>query len=259
MREHISVDACRGADDSTGLDSKERRISQEHMQLQLDESLKTRIPGVTFGMVTIHGVTVREHDEHLWKQLVMLSQRLAREFSLDSLSGNEQIAAVRSLQKSFGFDPTRYRPSSESLLRRVLKGQGLYQINTAVDVNNLCSLDFLLPVCSYDLSNVEGQVRVRIGKADEEYPGIGRQVFQAGNKVIVADDKGIMGSTVSDSERTKVTTETIDILLAIYAPATLDSSVIERYATLAGQRMIEFNGGRASDICALTVTIEEEL
>jgi len=225
------------------------------MQLQLDETLKMRIAGVTFGMVTIHGVTVRESDEQLWKQVEILSQRLAREFSLDRLSENEQIAAVRSLQKAFGFDPTRYRPSSESLLRRVLKGQGLYQINTAVDVNNLCSLEFLLPMCSYDLRNVEGQVRVRIGEAGEEYPGIGRQVFQAENKVIIADESGIMGSTVSDSERTKVTTETTDILLAIYAPATMDLRIIERYAAQAGQRMVEFNGGQASDISALTVTI----
>ena len=224
------------------------------MQLQLDETLKTRIAGVTFGMVTIRGVIVRDSDKRLWKQIELLSHQQVREFSLDRLSENEQIAAVRTLQKSFGFDPTRYRPSSESLLRRVLKVQGLYQINTAVDVNNLCSLEFLLPMCSYDLRHVEGQVRVRIGEACEEYPGIGRQVFQAENKVIIADDSGIMGSTVSDSERTKVSTETTDILLAIYAPATIDSSMIERYATLAGQRMVEFNGGQASDICALTVT-----
>jgi len=225
------------------------------MQLILDEQLKSRIPGVTFGMVTINGVTVRERDARLWKQIEMLCQHRAREFYLDGLSGNGQIAAVRGLQKSFGFDPARYRPSSESLLRRVLKGQGFYQINTAVDVNNLCSLEFLLPMCSYDLRHVKGQVRVRIGKPGEEYPGIGRQVFQAENKVIIADDSSIMGSTVSDSERTKVSTETTDILLAIYGPANMDPRIIERYATLAGQRMVEFNGGQACDISALTVTI----
>ena len=225
------------------------------MQLILDEQLKSRIPGVTFGMVTINGVTVRERDARLWRQIEILCQHRAREISLDGLSENEQIAAVRGLQKSFGFDPTRYRPSSESLLRRVLKGQGLYQINTAVDVNNLCSLEFLLPMCSYDLRHVKGQVRVRIGEPGEEYPGIGRQVFQAENKVIIADDSGIMGSTVSDSERTKVSTETTDILLAIYGPANMDPRIIERYATLAGQRMVEFNGGQACDISALTVTI----
>ena len=223
------------------------------MQLQLDESLKTRIPGVTFGMVTIIGVKVCEHDERLWSQIEAICQRQTSEYSLDKLSEYGQIAAVRGLQKSFGFDPTRYRPSSEALLRRTLKGQGLYHINTAVDVNNLCSLEFLLPMCIYDLRHVKGQVRVRVGEPGEEYPGIGRQVFSAENKVIIADDEGIMGSTVSDSERTKVTTETTNILLAIYAPATLDPRIIEHHAALAGQRMVEFNGGQTSDILALTV------
>ena len=223
------------------------------MQLQLDETLKSRIAGVTFGMVTVRGVAVRESEERLWEKIERLSQRLAREFSLDRLSENEQIAAVRGMQKSFGFDPTRYRPSSEALLRRVLKGQGLHQVNSAVDVNNLCSLEWLLPMCIYDLRNVNGQARVRIGEPGEQYPGIGRQMFQAENKVIIADTSGVMGSTVSDSERTKVTTATTSILLAIYAPSNLDPRMIERYAALAGQRMVEFNGGQASDICALTV------
>jgi DNA/RNA-binding domain of Phe-tRNA-synthetase-like protein len=135
----------------------------------------------------------------------------------------------------------------------VLKGQGLYQINSAVDVNNLCSLEFLLPMCIYDLRHVQGQVVVRVGEPGEEYPGIGRQVFQAAHKVIIADDSGIMGSTVSDSERTKVTTATTELLLAIYAPATKNPHLIQQYATLAGQRMVEFNGGHASDVLALTV------
>ena len=223
------------------------------MYLQLDEGLKARISGVTFGMVTISGVTVRERDERLWRQIEALCLQQGREFALDRLSEYEQITSVRGLQKSFGFDPTRYRPSSEALLRRVLKGQGLYQINSAVDVNNLCSLEYLLPMCIYDLRHVVGRVVVRVGEPGEEYPGIGRQVFQAAHKVIIADDSGIMGSTVSDSERTRVTTATTDILMAIYAPAGREPRTVERYAALAGQRMVECNGGKASDVLALTL------
>lgn len=224
------------------------------MRLHLHESLRTRIPGVTFGMVTITGVTVCEHDEQLWSELEDVCEQRAREYSLDKLAEYEQIVAVRRLQKSFGFDPTRYRPSSEALLRRVLKGQSLYHINTAVDVNNWCSVEFLLPMCVYDLHNVHGQAWVRIGEPSEEYPGIGRQTFQAANKVIIADDNGIMGSTVSDSERTKVTTATKDILMLIYAPPEIENAVVQEYAHLAGQRMVSFNGGQASDIAAFTVS-----
>lgn len=223
------------------------------MYLELTPRLKTRIPGVTFGVIAITGANVCEHNEQLWEQIEVVSQHLSKEYSLEDLSKRPQITAVRELQKAFGFDPTRYRPSSEALLRRVLKGQGLHQINTAVDVNNLCSLEFLLPMCIYDLHHVEGQVQVRIGSAGEEYPGIGRQTFQVENKVIIADNRGIMGSTVSDSERTKVTTATRDILLAIYAPSSSDPCVIKSYTALAGQRMVEFNGGQASGPLVLVV------
>jgi len=223
------------------------------MSVQIDASLRSRIPGITFGCVTINNVQVREHDEKLWSRVEQLCQRLATEYRLDKLSADNHISAVRGMQKAFGFDPTRYRPSSEALLRRVLKDLGIYQINTAVDVNNWCSLEFLLPMCIYDLSAVKGQIRIRLGEAGEQYQGIGRQVFQMDGKVIVTDDQGVMGNTVSDSERTKVTHSTQDIFLMIYAPPTCNAQTIRECATLAAQRMQEFNGGQASEAFALTV------
>src|SRR2546421_8277911 len=223
------------------------------MQLQLDAGLRERIPSVMFGIATINGVHIREKDEQLWNLIEELGQRLARDYTLDRLSENERIAAVRGLQKAFGFDPTRYRPSSEALLRRVLKGLELYQINTAVDVNNFCSLEFLLPMCIYDLQHIKGQPYIRIGEPGEQYPGIGRQIFQMENKVIIADNDGIMGNTVSDSERTKVTRSTTDILLVIHAPASSTIQTIQQYALLAGQRMLEFNGGQVSNMHVLAV------
>ena len=223
------------------------------MSVQIAASLRSRIPGITFGCVTINDVQVRERDEKLWGAIEQLCQRLASEYTLGKLGADNHISAVRGMQKAFGFDPTRYRPSSEALLRRVLKDLGIYQINTAVDVNNWCSLEFLLPMCIYDLRAVKGQIRIRLGEAGEQYQGIGRQVFQMGGKVIVTDDEGVMGNTVSDSERTKVTPATQDIFLMIYAPATSNAQTIQQCAMLAAQRMVEFNGGQAGEAFALTV------
>jgi DNA/RNA-binding domain of Phe-tRNA-synthetase-like protein len=223
------------------------------VSVQIDPSLHSRIPGITFGCVTINGVQVGERDEELWDAIEQLRRRLASEYTLDKLGADTHISAVRGMQKAFGFDPTRYRPSSEALLRRVLKGLGIYQINTAVDVNNWCSLEFLLPMCIYDLRAVKGQICIRLGEAGEQYQGIGRQVFQMEGRVIVADDEGVMGNTVSDSERTKVTHATQDIFLMIYAPATCNAPTIQRWAALAARRMVEFNGGHASEALALTV------
>jgi DNA/RNA-binding domain of Phe-tRNA-synthetase-like protein len=223
------------------------------MLIQFAPDLSTRIPAVIFGTATVSNVHINPGNERLWQQVEAQGQELSRRFSLDTLTEQPRITAVRSMQKSFGFDPTRYRPSSEALLRRILKGQGLYQINTAVDVNNLCSLEFGLPMCVYDLQHVRGAVIVRIAPPDTQYPGIGRQTFQVENKVIITDDEGVMGTTVSDAERTRVTTETTQLLIVIYAPAGSDRAMIQRYALIAAQRMMEFNGGQVSDIDASSV------
>src|SRR6478735_7949052 len=84
----------------------------------------------------------------------------------------EEITAVRTMYKRVGLDPTKTRPSSEALLRRVRKGDTLPRINSMVDVCNWCSLEFQLPYGLYDAANIEGDVELRIGRADESYPGI---------------------------------------------------------------------------------------
>ena len=221
--------------------------------LHIDEILRSRIPGITFGVVTLRNVTIRAHDEQLWGEIEVLGQQLADKYTLDSLSEYPRIATVRGMQKAFGFDPTRYRPSSEALLRRVLKGQGLHPVNTAVDVNNLCSLEFLLPLCMYDLGQVHGSVYLRQGREGESYQGIGRQVFQMTSKIILADDEGIIGNTVSDSERTKVTMATGQILLVICAPAGSDISIIRQYAEQAGEQIVVWNGGQVDEIAVLVM------
>ncbi len=223
------------------------------MHLRINSALTGRISGVTFGIATFSGVTVRPKDERLWDLIGMQVQERAGEFTTENLSTNESIIAVRGLQKMLGFDPSRYRPSSEALLRRVLKGQEQPQVNTAVDVNNLCSLEFLLPMCVYDLAYVQGQPGVRVGRSGEEYPGIGRQMFAVENRVVIADEKGVMGTTVSDSERTKVTTVTRDLFLLIYAPPQLSPENVHLFSALAARRMVKYNGGQVSDVGTITV------
>ncbi|HSS51323.1 MAG TPA: hypothetical protein VLX28_20460, partial [Thermoanaerobaculia bacterium] len=62
-------------------------------------------------------------------------------FALDSISSDPTVAALRSLFRAAGCDPTRYRPSSEALLRRVLKGEDLPAIHPLVDLNNCLSVE----------------------------------------------------------------------------------------------------------------------
>lgn len=143
---------------------------------------------------------------------------------------------VRRLFKSVGIDPSRYRPSAEALVRRIVKGQALYHINSIVDINNVCSMESLFPLGAYDRAAIDGDVRIRLGADDEIYQGIGREINIAG-KLVSADAQGAFGSPIADSERTKITEQTRDVLVLLYAPvSTADADVektLGRFAELA--------------------------
>src|SRR5689334_24503882 len=98
-----------------------------------------------------------------------------------------EVTAVRTMYKRVGLDPTKTRPSSEALLRRVRKGDPLPRINSMVDVCNWCSLEFQLPYGLYDAARIDGDVELRIGHPGESYPGIRKDDVNVGGRITLAD------------------------------------------------------------------------
>ena len=126
------------------------------------------------------------------------------------------VRGSRLAYKAFGRNPGRYRVSSEALLRRVRRGDELYHINSVVDVNNLLSVKSGLSVGSYDLGAIKGTVTLRKTVAGEGYTGIGKEFLDMENMLVLADDEGIFGSSMSDSTRAMVTENAKEILVVIY-------------------------------------------
>ncbi len=153
------------------------------------------------------------------------------------------LTEARQLYKSFGMDPSRHRPSSEALLRRVLKGQDLYRINNAVDSCNLASLSMLLPIGMYDLALVQGDVQLRTGAAGEEYPGIRKGSVHLEGRLGLFDREGPFGSPTSDSARTSVSTGTRSILAVIMATAGYSPGQMQEYLALFGAIFGKHCGG----------------
>src|SRR5882724_2060138 len=122
------------------------------------------------------------------------------------------ILATRAGYKALGKDPARYRGSAEALLRRLIAGKGMPRIDNVVDVINLVSVESRLPIGLYDLTHVEGAIEFRAGRAGETYKGIGKYDLNLEGLPLFADGKGPHGSATSDSERTKVTEATLQVL-----------------------------------------------
>lgn len=155
----------------------------------------------------------------------------------------EDASAVRTMYRRVGLDPTKTRPSSEALLRRVRKGDPLPRINSMVDVCNWCSLEFQLPYGLYDLGQVEGEaVELRLGRDGESYAGIRKDEVHVARRICVADARGPFGNPTSDSARTMVTTATHTALVVVFAPRSLDGSRLARVLDTTAGRMREFTG-----------------
>jgi DNA/RNA-binding domain of Phe-tRNA-synthetase-like protein len=140
-------------------------------------------------------------------------------------------APARALYRRFGIDPTRVRPSSEALLRRLKKGEPLPRINSLVDVANSMSVQLQVPVGLYDLGKVQGdELVVRLGAESESYTGIGKERVNVAGRICVADADGPIGNPTSDSARTMITTETERAAWIYFLPVSDDT--IDRTAEL---------------------------
>jgi DNA/RNA-binding domain of Phe-tRNA-synthetase-like protein len=187
------------------------------------------------GAFTRTGLTVRERDPRLDAPLhqAAVAMRSATEPA-------EITAAVRTMYKRVGLDPTKTRPSSEALLRRVRKGDELPRINSLVDIINWCSLETQLPFGLYDLGKIRGAVTLRLGRPGEEYAGIRKDVVHVADRMTLADDDGPFGNPTSDSARTMVTPATTSALVVIFAPVSVSPSVLDRALSLTSDRISEF-------------------
>jgi DNA/RNA-binding domain of Phe-tRNA-synthetase-like protein len=154
----------------------------------------------------------------------------------------EVTAAVRTMYKRVGLDPTKTRPSSEALLRRVKKGEGLPRVNSLVDVINWCSLESQLPFGLYDADHIRGAVVLRLGRDGESYPGIRKDEVHVGGRLALADNEGAFGNPTSDSKRTMVTEATTRALVVIFAPKELPADIGGSALVLTTARVAAYCG-----------------
>ena len=152
----------------------------------------------------------------LWEEIRTFQADYCRKFTTESLKDMPTIQATRAVYKKCGKDPSRYRPSGEALVRRMLKGHDLYQINTAVDLINLASIAYGYSIGGFDANRIAGDtLTLGIGQSGEPYEGIGRGPLNIEGLPVYRDGEGGIGTPTSDHERTKLTGETTRLLALV--------------------------------------------
>ena len=154
--------------------------------------------------------------EELWQEIKALGERYRSELTTESLKDMTSIAATRRVYKACGKDPSRYRPASEALIRRMLQGKELYQRDTLVDLVNLASIAYGYSIGGFDADKFVGNtLTLGIGREGEPYEGIGRGLLNICGLPVYRDAEGGVGTPTSDNERTKMTIDTLHLVVLI--------------------------------------------
>jgi DNA/RNA-binding domain of Phe-tRNA-synthetase-like protein len=186
-----------------------------------------------------------DNGDRIWELLGGLSTNLYERYANCSVGEIDGVQNARTLYRAIGIDPTKTRPSSEALLRRSIKGKGVYRIHPLVDLLNYVSLKYLIPVGLYDVSKIRGiSVRIQIGEDGWGFDGIRKARVNVAGRMCVADTEGPFGSPTSDSLRTSIDGNVSGALVLLYQSRTNTPQALETTLIFAQSVLTKYMGGK---------------
>ncbi len=209
------------------------------MKIQFDPEILTVAP--QFRVIKVEAkVSNNPTSEGLWQELLAEGERIRNTYDMPMINKRPGIAATRATYKALGKEPNRYRPSSEALCRRLVKGMELYRTLTLIDLINLLSVRSGYSIGGFDADKIQGDtLRLGAGREGEQFEAIGRGLLNITSLPIYRDEVGGIGTPTSDEERTKLSEDTSRLLmcinvyaeeLAIEDTINLTTDLLTRYA-----------------------------
>jgi DNA/RNA-binding domain of Phe-tRNA-synthetase-like protein len=218
------------------------------MLLKLNPLLQAKFPGLSATIVYINDVKVEAEDARLEAFKSEVFSRIKARWNIDELREHPIFRAYRGFFWKVGVDPTKTRPASEALIRRVLRDSPIPRINTLVDAYNLASVETSIPFAAFDLGRLVGEPVMREAKHGEEFLGIGMDkplILSGGEPVIQDMEKLIAIYPHRDAETSKVTLATRDVLLLACGVPGVDDEVLRKAEAVAVSYVTRFCGGKA--------------
>ena len=185
------------------------------IDVAISEQVASACPFLKVAVISCE-VTNSDTSEALWQEIADFETIFRGTFHIEDINKRKAIQATRAAYKKLGKDPNRYRPSAESLCRRILKGLALYKINTLVDLINLVSLKTGYSIGGFDEEKIDGkELLLGVGEAGEVFHGIGRGILNIEGLPVYRDRQGGIGTPTSDEERTKIAISTKRLFMII--------------------------------------------
>lgn len=205
-----------------------------------------KFPRIAIGIGAINNVVVEKENEKICELKKTAYAEVRAKHDIEKLKDNPVIRAYRDFYWKLDIDPTKTRPSGEALLRRVLHGNELPTISTAVDAYNLASMKTIIPISGFDMEKVNPPFNVRFAENGEEFIGIGmgKPVMLTSKTLILADSKRILCIyPYRDADHTKITEKTKNILIVGYGVPGITREQLEEAVEMALSYIKTASGG----------------
>ncbi|AEH49206.1 B3/B4 domain-containing protein [Parageobacillus thermoglucosidasius] len=216
------------------------------MDIAVSEAIKQAIPEFKIGVILYNDIVVDDSPQMLKGKLQLFQESIYFDLQETAVADILELAEWRRIFKAIGTDPSKYRPSSESLYRRIQKKNFVPTIHSAADVNNFFSLYYKIPIGIYDLDKLEGPVAVEIGTDQDEYIAINGRTVNFSRKLVSKDIHGPFGSPIVDSQRTAVTKDTKNAVQIVYLLPSMTQEQCKKLLQSMQNMFLQIHGGDAA-------------
>jgi|Deesub1362A_J573_1020465.scaffolds.fasta_scaffold03376_5 DNA/RNA-binding domain of Phe-tRNA-synthetase-like protein len=175
--------------------------------MQISPELKEKY-GISVEVLHLSNLEVKPASQEFAAFKEEVFKEIREKHTLASLKDNPVVRAYRDFYWRIGIDPTKLRPASEALVRRILAGKPLPEINNLVDAYNLASALTLIPIGAYDAGKVKGELIIRTSNG-ESFVGIGGKELVTKGEIVLSDEEKILSIyPYRDADATKITAAT---------------------------------------------------
>ncbi len=186
------------------------------MNITVSDEIKSLVPYAALGIIG-YKIQVEKSTSELLTDFEEKIKEIENKYEMAAIAKVPHVHATREAYKALGKSPSQYRNAAEAMLRRIVKGKGLYKINNAVEINNLNSVLTGYSIGSYDKEKLSGDIELRRAPCGERYQGIGKAEVNIENLPVLYDAEGPFGNPTSDSRRTMIQNGDREVLSFIYS------------------------------------------
>ena len=215
------------------------------MQIVIEDAVRRKFDIRVDGAV-IKGVRQTEKARSdISKEVARVEAELRSSYRIDTVKDVKTLRMQRDFFWHMGVDPTKVRPASEALLRRIVLNKGLPRVSPLVDAYNLASVKTLLTFSAFDLARIDPPLSVRFSHDGEVVVLIGqRRKNLTGKELVLTDSAKVLCVYVhGDADDTKVTAATTDVLVVAYGIPGMSRDELEEGLTVAAKYIQRFAGG----------------